>query len=109
MPQPDKAVSHMLPLYAPSSTSQSSDWSGAIVSLLQNDIAQSSMLRMSECSSSSWTRFCSEAGLQSSANSSSGVHRPLSVAPHELAEQYWARGDALDFDNAVVAAAAASR
>ena len=26
------------------------------------------MLRMSECSSSSWTRCCSEAGLRSSAN-----------------------------------------
>lgn len=37
-----------------------------------------------------------------------GVHRPLSVAPHELAEQYRARGDALDLDDAVVAAAAAS-
>lgn len=37
-----------------------------------------------------------------------GVHRPLSVAPHELAEQYRARGDALDLNDAVVAAAAAS-
>ncbi len=38
---------------------------------LRNDIAQSSMLRMSECSSSSWMRSCSEAELRSSANSSS--------------------------------------
>ena len=38
-----------------------------------------------------------------------GVHRPLPVATHELAKQYRARGDALDFDDAVVAAAAASR
>lgn len=38
-----------------------------------------------------------------------GVHRPLSVAPHELAEQYRTRGDALDLDDAVVAAAATSR
>ena len=39
-----------------------------------------------------------------------GVHHPpLPVAPHELAEQYRARGDALDLDDAVVAAAAASR
>ena len=38
-----------------------------------------------------------------------GVHRPLSVATHELAEQYRARGDALDLDDAVVAAAATSR
>lgn len=37
-----------------------------------------------------------------------GVHHPLSIAPHELAEQYRARGDALDLDDAVVAAAAAS-
>ena len=37
------------------------------------------------------------------------IHRPLSVAPHELAEEYRARGDALDLDDAVVAAAAASR
>ena len=36
------------------------------------------------------------------------IYRPLSVAPHELAEQYRARGDALDLDDAVVAAAAAS-
>lgn len=38
-----------------------------------------------------------------------GVHRPLSVAPHGLAEQYRARGDALDLDDTVIAAAAASR
>ena len=38
-----------------------------------------------------------------------GVHRPLPVASHELAKQYRARGDALDLDDAVVAAAAASR
>ena len=38
-----------------------------------------------------------------------GVHRPLAVAPHELAEQYRAHGDALDLDDAVIAAAAASR
>ena len=38
-----------------------------------------------------------------------GVHRPLSVATHELAKQYRARGNTLDFDDAVVAAAAASR
>lgn len=38
-----------------------------------------------------------------------GIHRPLPVAPHELAEQYRTRGDALDLDDAVVAAAAASR
>ena len=37
-----------------------------------------------------------------------GVHCPLSVATHELAEQYRACGDVLDFDDAVVAAAAAS-
>ena len=37
-----------------------------------------------------------------------GVHRPLSVAPHEMAEQYRTCSDALDFDDAVVAAAAAS-
>lgn len=43
---------------------------------LRNEIAQSSMLRMSECSSSSWTRCCSEAGLRSSANSSSGFIAP---------------------------------
>lgn len=43
---------------------------------LRNDIAQSSMLRMSECSSSSWTRSCSEAKLRSSANSSSGFIAP---------------------------------
>lgn len=38
-----------------------------------------------------------------------GVYHPLAVAPHELAEQYRARGDALDLDDAVVAAMAASR
>ena len=38
-----------------------------------------------------------------------GVHRPLPVAPHELAKQYRAHGDALDLDDAVIAAAAASR
>ena len=38
-----------------------------------------------------------------------GVYHPLAVAPHKLAEQYRTRGDALDFDDAVVAAAAASR
>ena len=38
-----------------------------------------------------------------------GVYHPLAVAPHELAEQYRTRGDALDLDDAVVAAAAASR
>ena len=43
---------------------------------LRKDIAQSNMLRMSECSSSSWTRSCSEAGLRSSANSSSGFIAP---------------------------------
>lgn len=43
---------------------------------LRKDIAQSSMLRMSECSSSSRTRFCSEAGLRSSANGSSGFIAP---------------------------------
>ncbi|WP_418239871.1 hypothetical protein [Ellagibacter isourolithinifaciens] len=64
---------------------------------------------MSECSSSSWTRCCSKAGLRSFANSSSGFIAPLSVTPHELAEQYRTRGDALDLDDAVVAAAAASR
>ena len=37
------------------------------------------------------------------------VHRPLPVAPHELAKQYRARGDALDLDDAVVAAATVSR
>lgn len=39
---------------------------------LRKNIAQSSMLRMSKCSSSSWTRSCLEAGLRSSVNSSSG-------------------------------------
>ena len=47
-------------------------WPGS----LRKDIAQSSMLRMSECSSSSWTRCCSDAGLRSSANSSSGFIAP---------------------------------
>ena len=27
-----------------------------------------------------------------------GVHRPFTVAPHELAEQYRTRGDTLDLD-----------
>lgn len=56
----------------------------------------------------SQARSCSEAGLRSSANSPSGFIAPA-VASHELTEQYQARGDALDFDDAVVAAATASR
>ena len=43
---------------------------------LRNDIAQSSILRMSECNSSSWTRSCSEAGVRLSAKSSSGFIAP---------------------------------
>ena len=75
---------------------------------LRNDIAQSSMLRMSECSVLVDALLLG-GGAAVVCEQFLGVHRPLSVAPHELAEQYRARGDALDLDDAVVAAAAASR
>ena len=39
-------------------------------------ISPNPALRMSECNSSSWTRCCSDAGLRSSANSSSGFIAP---------------------------------
>lgn len=78
---------------------------------LRKDIAQSSMLRMSECISSSFLvdTLLLGGGGTVVREQLLGVHRPLPVAPHELAKQYRAHGDALDLDDAVIAAAAASR
>ena len=70
---------------------------------LRNDMAQFSMLRMSECSSPSRTCSCSKAGLRLSANTAPSPPRHMS----------WLNSiesvGALDLDDSIVAAAAASR
>ena len=109
MPQPGKAVGHMLPRIAPSSTSQSSDESGAIVSPFAKRYRPVKYAAHERMRLILMDALLLRSGAAIVCEQFLGAHRPLSVAPHKLAEQYRASGDTLDLDDAIVAGAAASR
>lgn len=76
MPQPGKAVGHMLPLNAPSSTSQPSDQSGAIVSLFAKRYCPVQHAAHERVQLVLVNALLLGGGLRPSANSSSGFIAP---------------------------------